>query len=69
MSLSYQLLQPVLDVSQLAGLAGFRIGVADLLQASDELEHMLHADLGAERLQVDDSVLFGLVVAGALSGV
>ena len=66
MALSSELIHAFPNVGQLGRLAGARIGVADLLEPGDELEHMLDPDLGAEGLQVDDAVPFGLVVAAAL---
>ena len=68
-ALGDQLIQSIADVGELARLAGPGIGVADLLEARDEFEYMLDAHLGAEGLQVDDSLLLGHLVAPALRGV
>ena len=46
----------------------FGSAFADLLQANDQLEHVQDTNFGAQRLQVDDAVPFGLVIAGSLSG-
>ena len=61
-----QLKEPVMDVVEFTGYSRSGIDIADLLQTRDQFQNMMDRHLPAQRPQIDNTVMLGLIVAFSL---